>query len=191
MRVTKLQAAENRERIVAAATRLFREHGFDGVGIDALMQSQGMTHGGFYRNFESKDALASEACTRTMATAEINWAKMIARGGAEARTVIADHYLSTRHRDEPGNGCGFSAFAVDAGRRRGGVREAFAKGLRAVIDQLTAIMPGSLAAARRERAIVAMSGLVGALILARAVDDPVFSDEILQAGKRAFVSDAT
>ncbi|WP_216851110.1 TetR/AcrR family transcriptional regulator [Acidisphaera sp. L21] len=187
--MSKAQAAENRERIVAAATRLFREHGFDGVGIDALMQSEGMTHGGFYRNFASKDALAAEACGRTMALAEANWAKMIERGGGEARTVIATHYLSARHRDEPGDGCGFSAFAVDAGRRRGPVAAAFAKGLRAVIGQLSHIMSGRAADARREKAIAAMSGLVGALILARAVDDPAFSDEILQAGKRAFAGD--
>lgn len=187
MRVTRAQAAENRARVVEAAARLFRERGFDGVGVDALMQEAGLTHGGFYRSFESKDALAAEACAEAMRASSERWAALIEGAGPDALALVARQYLSPEHRDRPGGGCTVAALASEAGRRPGPLRAAFGQGLRATLERLSRIMPGRAEAARRERAIAAYAGLVGTLVLARAAaEDPGLSDEILAAGRRAF-----
>ncbi|WP_043831035.1 TetR/AcrR family transcriptional regulator [Muricoccus aerilatus] len=186
MRVTRAQAAENRARVVEVASRLFRERGFDGVGVDSLMQEAGLTHGGFYRAFGSKEALAAEACAGTLQASAEHWSRLIEDAGPDALAAIAQRYLSPRHRDAPGEGCAFAALAVEAGRRDGPVRKTFSQGLKAAIERLTRVVPGRGAAARREKAIATFAGLVGTLVLARAADDPAFSEEILAAGRKAF-----
>ncbi|WP_342452967.1 TetR/AcrR family transcriptional regulator [Pararoseomonas indoligenes] len=185
--MTRAQAAENRARVVETAARLFREHGFDGIGVDSLMREAGLTHGGFYKNFESKDALAAEACTQAMDAAAERWAALIEASGPDALARLADQYLSPAHRDRPGGGCTVAALAAEAGRRPGPLRATFGRGLRATLERLSRIMPGRSEAARRERAVAAYAGLVGTLVLARAAaDHPELSDEILAAGRRAF-----
>ena len=163
VRVTREQAAANREKILEIAGALFRERGFDGIGVADIMKRAGLTHGGFYGHFASKDDLAAEITAR-----------VLGRSGWMER-------LSPRHRDDPGRGCLFAALGSDVVRQPRSVRRAFTEGLRLRVDALARLAPGRSAAVRRQKALATMAELVGALILSRAVDDPKFSDEILEA----------
>jgi TetR/AcrR family transcriptional regulator, transcriptional repressor for nem operon len=179
MRVTREKAAENREKIVATAARLFRENGFDGVGLDAIMESAGLTHGGFYRHFRSKDDLAAEAVAHGLATSARRQAAL------PSLEALVSGYLSPEHRVNRGNGCVIAALGSDMTRQGKHVRRALTAHVRAQIDQLAGWTDGPNAAARRRRAIATLAGMVGALILARAVEDAALSDEILAAGRNA------
>lgn len=189
MRVTRKQAAENREAILTAASRLFRENGFEAVGVDAVMRAAGLTHGGFYGHFASKDELVAETCSRALAASLERWTAL-AREGVSLAPIIA-HYLSTRHRDHPGEGCAIAALGTEAGRGSERVREAFTAGVRPLLDMLTAHSAGETAPDRRATALATMATLVGAVVLARAVDDPSLSDEILNAVNRSLGQDST
>jgi TetR/AcrR family transcriptional repressor of nem operon len=177
MRVTRQKAAENREKIVATATRLFRENGFDGVGLDAIMESAGLTHGGFYRHFRSKDDLAAEAVAHGLAT---NAGRQAELPSLEA---LVSSYLSSEHRADLARGCTIAALGSDMTRQGKEVRRALTVHVRGQIDRLAGWTDGANAVARRRRAIATLAEMVGALILARAVDDAALSDEILAAGR--------
>jgi TetR/AcrR family transcriptional regulator, transcriptional repressor for nem operon len=180
MRVSREKAAENRERIVEAASRLFREKGFDGAGVDAIMNAAGLTHGGFYGHFGSKDDLAAEALTRVL---EHGAEKL----GCDATLGdLVSAYLSEQHCADRANGCAIAALGAEMARQSKGVRRVLTAHLRAQFDFLTRLLKYGTAANRRKRAIATLSGLVGALTLARAVDDPALSKEILDAARDAF-----
>ena len=179
MRVTREKAAENRERIVAAASRLFREQGFDGVGLDAIMEEAGLTHGGFYRHFGSKDDLAAEAVARGLA------ASAQRQEALDSLPAFVAGYLSPRHRDDRGGGCVMAALAGDIARQGPGVRRRLSASLRTLIGRIAGWIGGRPAAAR-EQAIATVAGLVGAVVLARAVDDPALSADILAAARKAY-----
>jgi TetR/AcrR family transcriptional repressor of nem operon len=181
MKVTREQAAANRERVLDVAAKLFRERGFSGVGVAELMKGAGLTHGGFYGQFESKDDLMAQAVTRGFDVSRTHWAKLAARSPNEPLAAIAGAYLSTAHRDHPGDGCVIAALGAEAAREAGPVRRAITDGVRGLVDQLLQWMPGKSAAARRKRALATFAGFVGALVLSRTVDDPALSQEILQA----------
>lgn len=175
MRVTQAKAAESRDRIVAAAARLFRERGIDGVGIDAIMEAAGLTHGGFYRHFRSKEDLVAEAVGLALP------------GGTAPADDLADYaarYLSAAHRDDPGRGCVMAALGGDAARGGAGVRRRFAELVSAQIARFVPWFGGGERPEARARAITGLSAMVGALVLARAVDDPALSEEILAAVRR-------
>lgn len=184
MKVSREQAAENRARVLEVAGRLFREKGFDGIAVAEIMKGAGLTHGGFYNQFGSKDDLAAEACAQVLAAAAARWRKL--GEGDDPLGALVNSYLSVRHRDGPGKGCAIPALAADAVRQPASIRAAFTKGLNDFIAILATFVPGRSAAARREKALATMSGMVGAMVLARAVNDPVLSTEILQAGTKAF-----
>lgn len=190
MRVSREKAAEHREHIIEAASALFRARGFDGVGVADIMKAADLTHGGFYGHFDSKDDLVAEASRRSMARAEDNWRTVVADSGGKPFAALLKHYLSPRHRDDPGKGCAFAALSGDAARCGKEVRRAFTEGLEPLIDILAASLPRGSAATRRRKAVAAMAELVGALALARAVDDPRLSDEILDAARRELVAAA-
>jgi TetR/AcrR family transcriptional repressor of nem operon len=178
MRVSKEQAAENRERILKAASRLMRDRGISGVGVDALTEAAGMTHGSLYSQFGSKERLVEEAV-----------AYAIAAKGQEVPEVFAisdyvSEYLSEAHRDMPGSGCPFAALCCEMPRQGRGVRERFTAGVRGMIGRLSGRMgPGLKQRQREEKALATVASLVGALVLARAVSDPKLSDDILRATK--------
>ena len=179
MRVTREQAAANREKILEVAGTLFRQHGYDGIGVAAIMKQAGLTHGGFYGHFASKDDLAAEITARVLGRK--GWAERITRSAEPSFGDVVRGYLSPRHRDDAGRGCLFAALASEVGRQPRSVRRAFTAGFRDRVETLRQLLPGRSAAARRQQALATMAGMVGALVLSRAVDDPALSDEILEA----------
>ena len=124
MRVSRQKSAENRERILDAASALFRANGFDGIGVADIMNAADLTHGGFYGHFASKDDLVAQASRRAMARAATNWSKVVAGAPNKPYAALLDHYLSPRHRDEPGHGCAFAALGARRARGSGARRVA-------------------------------------------------------------------
>ncbi|HEY1543257.1 MAG TPA: TetR/AcrR family transcriptional regulator [Xanthobacteraceae bacterium] len=184
MRVSREQAAANRERIIEAAAELFRRSGFTGVGVADIMKAADLTHGGFYGHFTSKDDLIAQASRRAMRRSAEVWRKMVADADRDPLTALLSHYVSSRHRDDPAHGCAFAALGSDAARCGKPVRTAFAEGLGPLIDILTEAVAGRTKAARRRKALATMSELVGAIVLSRAVGDAALSEEILDAARR-------
>ena len=184
MRVTRQQAAANREKILDVAGTLFRERGFDGIGVADIMKRAGLTHGGFYGHFDSKVDLAAEITARVLASE--GWVRRLTGTAKPSFGVVVRGYLSPRHRDDAGGGCLFAALGSDVVRQPRSVRRAFTEGLRLRVDTLQTLLPGRSTAARRRKALATMAGLVGALMLSRAVDDPKLSDEILEASAATF-----
>jgi TetR/AcrR family transcriptional regulator, transcriptional repressor for nem operon len=181
MRVTREKAAEHRERIIDAAGALFRERGFGGISVADIMKAADLTHGGFYGHFDSKDDLVAEACRRVMALAIANWEKTAERAPDDPFAALLTRYLSPRHRDDPGRGCVFAALGADAARSGPLVHDAFADGLEPLIALLAESAPGASEPERRRKGVAAMAGLVGALLLSRAIGKRELSDEILDA----------
>ena len=179
VRVTRKQSAANRERVLDVAGTLFRERGFDGIGVADIMKRAGLTHGGFYDQFASKDDLAAEATARVLGKA--GWQERLTGKADPSFGDAVRAYLSPRHRDDPGTGCLMSALGSDARHQSRAVRRAFTEGFRARIGGWLTLMPGRSQAARRKKALATLASLVGALTLSRAVDDPALSDEILEA----------
>lgn len=179
MRVSKEQAAANRERILTETARMIRESGISGVGVDALTKAAGLTHGSLYSQFGSKDRLLAEALAQAMAISGEKTRKELAAGGSLA--TIAARYLSPSHRDAPGSGCAIAAIGPEAARQCEGVRQAFTQGVQRFADRLASVTPDDGQQPREDAALAAVATLVGALILARAVDDPALSDRILAA----------
>src|SRR5882724_763051 len=134
MKVSREQATENRERVIAAAAKLFRERGFEGVAVADVMKSAGLTHGGFYGQFASKEDLAAEACARSIEDTVSHWDKLVARAADNPLSALTASYLSTRHRDNPGKGCLLAALGPEAARRNPIIRRTVTEGLRALID---------------------------------------------------------
>ncbi|MEC5384462.1 TetR family transcriptional regulator [Uliginosibacterium sp. H3] len=180
MRVSKEQAAENRERILDMAAKLFRERGFDGIGVADLMKSAGLTHGGFYGHFKSKEDLMAQAAARAVDASLAGWNEVVASAGEGALAAYVDFYTSPAHRDEPGAGCIMAALGAESARQVAPVRHALTEGVKRLFEGLSRVVPGRSAAARREKAIVTFASLVGAMVLARVVDDETLSEEILQ-----------
>ncbi|VVQ19705.1 hypothetical protein PS925_04664 [Pseudomonas fluorescens] len=176
MRVTKAQAQANREHIVETASVLFRERGFDGVGVADLMAAAGFTHGGFYKHFGSKADLMSEASANSLARS---------LAGAETLDVqgFIDAYVSKEHRDGRGNGCTMAALCGDAARQSDDVKTAFADGIERTLQTLGDKYPTGPDAASGEgrvKMIDMLARAVGAIILSRACpDDSALADEIL------------
>jgi TetR/AcrR family transcriptional repressor of nem operon len=190
-RASRADAARHREEVVAAAARLFRERGLSGVSVPDVMAEAGLTHGGFYRHFDSKDALAAAACEAAFAQQTIDRADDLARHGgdrAAARADLIARYFSPEHRDDPGGGCPNAGLASDAARSPSGspLRAAFTKGVRAAIDGLDEPneRPDALEPEThdpRADALADLALMVGAVMLARATAGDPVSEEILSA----------
>jgi TetR/AcrR family transcriptional repressor of nem operon len=177
MRLTKEQAAANRKRILEAASRLFRERGFDGVGVADVMAEAGFTHGGFYNHFLSKEALAAEACREQIERSSANRKASLDVDPAAWVDFVTD-YVSRRHRDQPGEGCTVASLAADAGRQGADVQQPFAEGIERTAGLLAVAMGEPEASGLR-----LWSELVGAVVLSRAVkkSDAALADRILEA----------
>ena len=191
MRLTQAESERNRKQILEAAGRLFREQGFEGVGVDGLMKGAGFTHGGFYNHFASKKELEAEASAAGTAQAKAALVESLSDPRRDGWERFVRGYLSAEHRGDPAGGCTLGALAADAARKGPAVQAHFARTVEGMAGPLAdhlARKPsrGKRARARRERALQMLSELVGALVLARAVAaaDPVLSDEILAANRR-------
>jgi TetR/AcrR family transcriptional regulator, transcriptional repressor for nem operon len=187
VRLTNEQAKQNRQLILETASWMFRLHGMENVSVADIMKQSGFTHGGFYNHFNSKEELAAEA----VACAFERSAKGLSEKFASARSpqkgferVIAD-YLSPAYRDSSTGGCPASALPADAARNGKEVQAAFAEGVESYLEIFAARMDGSKQEAR-EKAIALLSGLVGALMLSRAVkkSNPKLSEELLSSARR-------
>ena len=183
MKVSREQAAQNRERIVEAAAQLFRERGFEGIGVADLMKEAGLTHGGFYGHFSSKDDLIAEASTRALARSLELFSNLAERASPDPLSAVAGAYLTTKHRDDPGTGCLVAALGSDVSRQGPAVRRAVTDHIRSAVDLLTKLIPAKSKAARKQKAISTYATLVGTMVMARAVDDPELSQDILAAGR--------
>jgi len=182
MRVSKLKAAQNRERILASAARLFREQGISATGVDAITEDAGLTHGGLYSQFGSKEAIAAEAIQFALTRSKRVWQRALERNpGMRALPAIVDGYLSRAHRDAPGNGCVVAALGTDIARQPRRVRQAFTREIKDDLEFLSRLMPDDGGEDRFEDAIVTFASMAGALILARAVNDEELSDLILKS----------
>ena len=186
-RYPKAQKAQTRERIVAAASQAFRARGIAEVSIPALMGQLGLTHGGFYAHFPSKEALAAEACSLPLLARSQELAEL--PPGAESLAEVITAYISPEKRDNPGESCPLPALSGELARARPEVRHAFTEALQRYLDRLAALLPTEVAARGRDQELALAAGMVGAVLLARAVDDPDLSERILAAG-REFALDA-
>lgn len=181
MRVTRAEAEKNRVRIIEAAARLFRERGFDGIGVAELMKVAGLTHGGFYGHFTSKEDLMAQACAHALQGSLNTLHQAVEQGGENALAAVATAYLSPSHRDHPGEGCALAALGAEAARHDSPVRSAFTHSVRSVIDALTQILPGKSDVEKRQTAFSIYASMVGAIVLSRAVDDAALSEEVLKS----------
>jgi TetR/AcrR family transcriptional regulator, transcriptional repressor for nem operon len=197
LRITTQQRDENRARIVAVASKLFRENGFDGIGVAELMSNAGMTHGGFYNHFGSKEELESAACDLAFEKA-IDRISAATKETEEARrSAYLEHvadYLSPRARDAAG-GCPMVTLGSEAIKRGTHLRRCFASGVSHYLDAISALIPRPRRnrARSREDAIVTLALLVGGLLLARAIKERSLkeSDEILLTVKNALYATST
>jgi TetR/AcrR family transcriptional repressor of nem operon len=192
VKVSKEQAAQHRANIVEAAGRLFRERGLDGVGVAEITRAAGLTHGGFYGHFASKEALAEEACAHSFEVVGQRLAERLAtQDGLDA---FLGTYLSSRHRDDAGDGCPMAALASEIPRRDEPLQQKFAAGIVAYVDALADALraQGLTPPEARARAILLLAALVGGLALARATAraEPKLSDELLATVRRELAATA-
>ncbi|WP_426434836.1 TetR/AcrR family transcriptional regulator [Bradyrhizobium genosp. P] len=173
MKVSREQVEEHRARILAAGASLFRQRGFDDVTVADVMKDAGLTHGAFYGYFPSKEALVAEAVGQALPPAPDK-----ARPRRPAAD-FADGYLSVKHRDNRATACLFSSLGTEAARGSADLRQRMTAGVRSRIDHLSAEAEGDTAKQKRRAAIAAWSAMVGAIVLARLVDDEKLSKEIL------------
>lgn len=171
--------AASHDRIVKAAAARMRRDGINGVGVSDLMNEAGLTHGGFYRHFDSRDDLVAEAVECGLAQGSEHALALARRGGMPALNAFIDAYLSESHRDSPETGCAVVALAEDVARAGSRPRSAYARQVGDYIDVLAGLLPGADPVADRQRATLILSALVGAVSMARAVDDVELSRQIL------------
>lgn len=186
MRYPPAHKHATRRRILEAAGQAFRERGVAETGVDEVMRRAGLTHGGFYAHFRDKSELVAEACTAAFEAAVPNLERIAAQPTRAARArLLIDTYLAPRHRDNRGSGCVIVAVGADAARLRGPVRAGYSRAFAQHLDRLGAALRLSSDAERnRDRVTHLMSSLVGALLFARAIDDPARSDETLRSMRR-------
>ena len=179
-RVTQAEKARTRERLIQTAAREFRANGVAGSSIPTLMDNVGLTHGTFYAYFANKDELVAASCARGLEETVTSLMRRAdaAPPGQELRAVI-ERYLSAEHRDDPARGCVLPALAGEIRRETAGVRHAFTEALTHYFDQLAPLLSDPDPSVNANREVVLASGMVGAILLARAVDDPALSDHIL------------
>jgi TetR/AcrR family transcriptional regulator, transcriptional repressor for nem operon len=173
---TEGRREETRQRILTAAGQLFREHGIDGIGVDAVMQQAGLTHGGFYLHFPSKESLAAAVSPSLLEKAAAKWDEISHSPDRDAALQrIVQHYLDPS-RVASAHCCPLTTLGPDVARRSAS-RAAIGGALRGMLDALARVLPGR----RRQAALATLSTMVGAVVLSRLADDPVLADAFLQA----------
>jgi Transcriptional regulator len=185
MRKSKIETAETRRRIIEVAAQQFRSKGIQATGVNEVMSEAGLTHGGFYRHFESKNQLVAEACELgfTAVVDSFNALASNAQGKAGFKSII-DDYVSTGHRDNAADGCPLAGMGSELARADETTREAATEGFNRMVAVLAERVGDSQADTANSDAVFALAAMVGALTLSRIVTDPAASDAILQTVKR-------
>jgi len=177
---SRAQKTRTHKRIVSIASKRFREKGLAGFGIAELMKEAGLTVGGFYKHFDSRDDLVAEAVNSAFG----GWKRRVdaAKSGGASVSIakLIDDYLNAAHRDDPGTGCAFSALAPEIARSDKRTRSLTSEQVRNDIQLIATLLPDKDKRTARSRAILTFSALVGAMSLARAVSDEALSREILK-----------
>jgi TetR/AcrR family transcriptional repressor of nem operon len=182
MRKSKVEAAETRKRIVAAAAAEFRKNGIAATGLSDLMKAAGLTHGGFYKHFASRDALITEAVERALA--ENDATAHITADADDPLAAFADWYVATAHRDDPATGCGVAGLGADVWRVGGAAQDAYRAQVENYLAHLQTLLGGKDPETRRQ-ATVTLSAMVGAVTIARALGPTRRSDELLRDVREA------
>jgi TetR/AcrR family transcriptional repressor of nem operon len=181
MKVSRAQADKNRDHVIEVAGRLFRERGFDGIGLSDLMEAAGLTRGAFYGQFESKEDLAARASERALARNADRWSQTVAKNQDDPFTALVRYYLSDRHRVRTGEGCAFAALATDAARSGPALQSVFEEGVKTHLGILDTLVPARPGEDVRDASLAALATMVGALVLSRSVRDKTLSQRILDA----------
>lgn len=191
-RVSKQQMARNREEIIQVSSQLFRERGLNGVSVNDLMAAAGLTHGGFYGHFSSKDELVAIASRKALDDSASRWQEIRHQPHHDDFRTLVEAYLSSTHRDAAKDGCPITALASDVAR--GGeakpVRDVYLDGVNALLERLEFVSDIQDAEQRRQNALVQLSLLLGALTLARATAGDALSDAFLLSAKNALIGGA-
>ena len=189
MRYSKDHKAETHERIVKSASVRLREGGAASIGVADLMKEAGLTHGGFYAHFSSRDALIDEAFMHAMDLTARRWKKRaeLAPKGEELASIVTG-YLTAQHRDDVGNGCALPSLGAEVVRTGPKTRKVVAAKLNEMVDTVSQQMPAQTAKAARQQGIGALATMMGTLLLARMAGTGEFSDEILAAGRASILN---
>ena len=191
MRYSKEHKQETHARIVRKASVRLREKGAHGIGVADLMKEAGLTHGGFYAHFDSREALVIEAFGYAMDRASEHWRNVTAENPPEKRlAAIVDAYVSATHRDDPGRGCAVPTLGAEIARESAKTRKAFAAKLDQMIDLVADQIPGVPRKTARRLAMGTMATMMGALVMSRVAGSGELSDEILAAGREAALGHA-
>ena len=188
MRVSRTQAEENRQTVINVASRLFREHGFDGIGLKDLMNDAGLTQGAFYKQFASKDDLAAQASRRALESAFSRWSAAAAENPKDPLGAVIAFYLSTEHREERKEGCPIVALGSDAARQGSDVKASFEAGIREYLELLRRWLSEPDGEEPSSNAMAILSTMVGAVVLSRAVNDERLSKQFLQAAAKGVLT---
>jgi TetR/AcrR family transcriptional repressor of nem operon len=192
MRYSREHKQETHDRIVRKASVRLREKGAHGIGVADLMKEAGLTHGGFYAHFDSREALVIEAFNYAMDRSTEHWRKLAEQTPPEKRlAAIVDSYLTTIHRDDPGHGCAVPTLGPEIARESAKTRKAFAARLDKMIEMIADQIPELPRKAARAQAIAAIATMAGALVLSRVARTGEFSAEILAAGRDAALGRAS
>lgn len=181
MRVSRTQAAENRETVINVASRLFRERGFDGIGLKDLMKGAGLTQGAFYKQFASKEDLAAQASKRAFESAFNRWSTAMAAKPEDPLGAVLAFYLSMGHRELMLEGCPLVALASDAARQGGEVKASFEAGIKAHLEVLSDLVAEADDSEAKRKAMAVLSQMVGAVTISRAVNDAGLAQSFLDA----------
>ena len=171
--------AATHDRILDLAAAQIRRAGVDSLSVAELMKQAGLTHGGFYRHFESREALIAEATERALTQGSARAIAAADLGGKRGYLAVVRGYLSAQHRDHPETGCAVASSAEDVARTGGAVCTAYARQVREYLTVLEALLDEAATPDARRAAVMTLSVLVGAVSMARAVGDPALSDQIL------------
>ena len=191
MRVSRIQAEENRQTVINVASRLFREHGFDGIGLKDLMESAGLTQGAFYKQFASKDDLAAQASKRALESASRRWLAAAAANPQDPLGAVIAFYLSMAHRAERMDGCPVVALGSDVARQGADVKASFEAGIRKYLEMLGSWVGEADGKEPDGKAMAVLSTMVGAVLLSRAVNDKRLSKRFLQSAAEAVLAESS
>ncbi len=189
MRYPAEQKSETHEKLLDAAAQSFRERGFEGQGVARLMKDVGLTHGGFYRHFESKEDLYVDAIARGFQAAADGMVQAAAKApqGEQLRAII-ERYLSLEHLEDTGGGCVLSTLAAEIARQRPAVRARINVAMKSYRERLLPFFPGNDDAEKRRQFFVLFPAMAGVLMTARAMTDPAERKEVLSVARKFYIS---